>query len=110
MTVAQARRVAMYLLREDAGLMATQVAQELSRDHSTVLHGHARIHASVYLLYRYLPIRRSHDRATACVYAQRPTLQLYYNPASDTVPLASLSPSTWCGANRRPSRSPYHVA
>ena len=43
MTVAQARQVAMYLLREDAGLSATQVGQELARDHSTVLHGHARI-------------------------------------------------------------------
>jgi chromosomal replication initiator protein len=43
MTVAQARQVAMYLLREDAGLTATQVGQELGRDHSTVLHGHARI-------------------------------------------------------------------
>ena len=43
MTVAQARQVAMYLLREDAGLTATQVGQELARDHSTVLHGHARI-------------------------------------------------------------------
>src|ERR671930_411096 len=43
MTVAQARQVAMYLLREDAGLTATQVGQELERDHSTVLHGHARI-------------------------------------------------------------------
>ena len=43
MTVAQARQVAMYLLREDTGLTATQVGQELGRDHSTVLHGHARI-------------------------------------------------------------------
>ncbi len=43
MTVAQARQVAMFLLREDAGLTATQVGQELGRDHSTVLHGHARI-------------------------------------------------------------------
>src|SRR5437588_2564567 len=43
MTVAQARQVAMYLLREDAGLTATQVGQELERDHSTVLHGQARI-------------------------------------------------------------------
>lgn len=43
MTVAQARQVAMYLLREDAGLTATQVGHELGRDHSTVLHGHARI-------------------------------------------------------------------
>src|SRR5205823_4199650 len=43
MTVAQARQVAMYLLREDAGLSATQIGQQLSRDHSTVLHGHARI-------------------------------------------------------------------
>jgi chromosomal replication initiation ATPase DnaA len=43
MTVAQARQVAMYLLREDAGLTAAQVGQELGRDHSTVLHGHARI-------------------------------------------------------------------
>lgn len=43
MTVAQARQVAMYLLREDAGLTATQVGIELGRDHSTVLHGHARV-------------------------------------------------------------------
>src|ERR671937_13115 len=43
MTVAQARQVAMYLLREDAGLTASQIGQELGRDHSTVLHGHARI-------------------------------------------------------------------
>lgn len=43
MTVAQARQVAMYLLREDAGLTSTQVGQEIGRDHSTVLHGHARI-------------------------------------------------------------------
>lgn len=43
MTVAQARQVAMYLLREDAGLMSTQVGQEIGRDHSTVLHGHARV-------------------------------------------------------------------
>lgn len=43
MTVAQARQVAMFLLREDGGLTATQVGQELGRDHSTVLHGHARI-------------------------------------------------------------------
>src|ERR687886_133192 len=43
MTVAQARQVAMYLLREDAGLTASQIGHELGRDHSTVLHGHARI-------------------------------------------------------------------
>ncbi len=43
MTVAQARQVTMYLLREDAGLTATQVGIELGRDHSTVLHGHARV-------------------------------------------------------------------
>ena len=47
MTVAQARQVAMYLLREDGGLTATQVGLELSRDHSTVLHGHARIASAV---------------------------------------------------------------
>ncbi len=47
MTVAQARQVAMYLLREDAGLTATQVGIELGRDHSTVLHGHARISAAL---------------------------------------------------------------
>ena len=47
MTVAQARQVAMFLLREDAGLTATQVGQELSRDHSTVLHGYARIARAV---------------------------------------------------------------
>ncbi len=43
MTVAQARQVAMYLLREDAGLTTTQVGIELGRDYSTVLHGHARV-------------------------------------------------------------------
>lgn len=43
MPVAQARQVAMYLLREDVGLTATQVGQELGRDHSTVLHGYGRI-------------------------------------------------------------------
>ena len=43
MTVAQARQVTMYLLREDAGLTATQVGAEIGRDHSTVLHGHSRI-------------------------------------------------------------------
>ena len=47
MTVAQARQVAMYLLREDAGLTATQVGQEIGRDHSTVLHGHARISSAL---------------------------------------------------------------
>ncbi len=47
MTVAQARQVAMYLLREDAGLTATQVGIELGRDHSTVLHGHARVSAAL---------------------------------------------------------------
>ncbi len=43
MTVAQARQVAMYLLREDAGLTSTQIGQEIGRDHSTVLHGYARV-------------------------------------------------------------------
>src|ERR671937_915840 len=43
LTVAQARQVAMYLMREDAGLTSSQIGQELGRDHSTVLHGHARI-------------------------------------------------------------------
>jgi hypothetical protein len=33
----------MYLLREDAGLTASQIGQELGRNHSTVLHAHARI-------------------------------------------------------------------
>jgi len=47
MTVAQARQVTMYLLREDAGLTATQVGIELGRDHSTVLHGHARVSAAL---------------------------------------------------------------
>jgi chromosomal replication initiator protein len=47
MTVAEARQVAMYLLREETGLTATQVGQELGRDHSTVLHGHARIAGAV---------------------------------------------------------------
>src|SRR5438874_1527005 len=47
MTVAQARQVAMYLLREDAGLTATRVGLELSRDHATVLHGHGKIAAAV---------------------------------------------------------------
>jgi hypothetical protein len=36
MMVAQARQVAMYLLREDAGLTTTQVGRALGRDHSTV--------------------------------------------------------------------------
>jgi len=43
LTVAQARQVAMYLLREDAGLTSIQVGQEIGRDYSTVLHGHARV-------------------------------------------------------------------
>jgi len=47
MTVAQARQVAMYLLREDAGLTAVQTGQRLGRDHSTVLSGYARIAAAV---------------------------------------------------------------
>ncbi len=47
MTVAQARQVAMYLLREDAGLTAVQTGQRLGRDHSTVLSGYARIEAAV---------------------------------------------------------------
>lgn len=41
--VAQARQVAMYLLRDDAGLTSTQVGHILDRDHSTVLHGYGRI-------------------------------------------------------------------
>ncbi len=47
MTVAQARQVAMYLLREDAGLTAVQTGQRLGRDHSTVLSGYARIETAV---------------------------------------------------------------
>ncbi len=47
MTVAQARQVAMYLLREDAGLTAVQTGQRLGRDHSTVLSGYARIATAV---------------------------------------------------------------
>jgi len=47
MTVAQARQVAMYLLREDAGLTAAQTGQRLGRDHSTVLSGYARIETAV---------------------------------------------------------------
>jgi chromosomal replication initiation ATPase DnaA len=43
MVVAQARQVAMYLLREDAGLPATQVSHVLGRSHSTVLHGYSRV-------------------------------------------------------------------
>jgi chromosomal replication initiation ATPase DnaA len=43
MVVAQARQVAMYLLREDAGLPATQVGHALGRSHSTVLHGSSRV-------------------------------------------------------------------
>ena len=43
MTIAQARQVTMYLMREDAGLTATQIGIELGRDHSTVLHGHGRV-------------------------------------------------------------------
>jgi len=47
MTVAQARQVTMYLLREDARLTAVQTGQHLGRDHSTVLSGYARIAAAV---------------------------------------------------------------
>ncbi len=43
MMVAQARQVAMYLLREDVGLTSIQVGQEIGRDHSTVLYGYARV-------------------------------------------------------------------
>jgi chromosomal replication initiator protein len=43
MVVAQARQVAMYLLREDAGLPATRVGHALGRSHSTVLHGYSRV-------------------------------------------------------------------
>jgi chromosomal replication initiator protein len=43
MVVAQARQVAMYLLREDGGLPATHVGHVLGRSHSTVLHGHSRV-------------------------------------------------------------------
>ena len=46
LAVAQARHVAMFLLRED-GLTATQAGLELSRDHSTVLHGHGKVAAAV---------------------------------------------------------------
>jgi chromosomal replication initiator protein len=43
MGIAQARQVAMYLLREDAGLTVIQVGHALSRDHSTVLHGYSQV-------------------------------------------------------------------
>ena len=40
---AQARQVAMYLLREDGRLTYAAIAQQLVRDHSTVIHGCARV-------------------------------------------------------------------
>lgn len=54
--VAQARQMVMYLLREDGGLTATQIGAELGRDHSTVLHGHARIARALALGDPTLPI------------------------------------------------------
>ena len=40
---ARARQVAMYLLREDGRLTYAAIAQQLVRDHSTVIHGCARV-------------------------------------------------------------------
>jgi chromosomal replication initiator protein len=42
-TISQARQIAMFLLREDAGLTVARIGRELERDHSTVLHGCKRI-------------------------------------------------------------------
>jgi chromosomal replication initiator protein len=46
-TISQARQIAMFLLREDAGLTVARIGRELERDHSTVLHGCKRIEGSV---------------------------------------------------------------
>jgi len=56
--IALARQVAMHLLRQE-GLTASRVGQILRRDHSTVLHGDARVRR---LVAREAPIR--HDLAT----------------------------------------------
>ncbi len=61
--VALARQVAMHLLRQE-GLTASRVGQLLHRDHSTVLHGDARIRR---LAAGETPI--CHDLATLCRYA-----------------------------------------
>ncbi len=45
--VAQARQVAMYLLRADGGLTYATIARELARDHSTVIHGCNRIQHAI---------------------------------------------------------------
>ncbi len=62
-SIARARQVAMHLLRRE-GLTADRVGQLLHRDHSTVLHGDARIRR---LVAREAPIR--HDLATLRRYA-----------------------------------------
>jgi len=46
-TISQARQIAMYLLREDAGLTVARIGRELERDHSTVLHGCGRIETAI---------------------------------------------------------------
>jgi len=61
--LALARQVAMHLLRRE-GLTASHIGQLLHRDHSTVLHGDARIRR---LVAREAPIR--HDFATLRRYA-----------------------------------------
>jgi len=62
--IALARQVAMHLLRQE-GLTADRVGHLLRRDHSTVLHGDARIRR---LVAREAPIR--HDLATLRRYAR----------------------------------------
>jgi len=44
--ISQARQIAMFLLREDAGLTVARIGRELERDHSTVLHGCKRIESA----------------------------------------------------------------
>lgn len=61
--LALARQVAMHLLRRE-GLTASHVGQLLHRDHSTVLHGDARVRR---LVARETPLR--HDLATLRRYA-----------------------------------------
>ena len=46
--VSQPRQVAMYLMREEAGLKQTEIGRELGgRDHSTVLHGFDKVKAQI---------------------------------------------------------------
>lgn len=61
--LALARQVAMHLLRQE-GLTASHIGHLLHRDHSTVLHGDARVRR---LAAREAPIR--HDLATLRRYA-----------------------------------------